>query len=91
MAPQAVPVATAAVIVATAAQNVQYQIFNVGTVTAYISNNSAVTSTTGFPLTPGSFINWYNAYNYGTSATPQAVYAICATGGTTLNVQGDGS
>jgi hypothetical protein len=90
MAPQSVPVATSAVIVASAAQNVQYQIFNVGSQVAYISNNSGVTSTTGFPLTPNSFINWYNAYNYGASGT-QNVYAICAAGGTTLNVTGDGS
>jgi hypothetical protein len=62
---------------------------NVGTVTAYISNNSAVTSTTGFPLTPNSFINWYSG-----SVLGGAVYAICATpvsgtAGTTLNVTGD--
>jgi hypothetical protein len=83
-APQSVPVATSATYVQTAAAGVQYQIMNVGTVTAYISNNAAVSTTTGFPLTPNSFINWYSGYQLG-----GAIYAICAVGGTTLNVTGD--
>jgi hypothetical protein len=48
-----------------------------------------VTSTTGFPLTPNSFINWYSAQQLG-----GAVYAIVASvvsgnTGTTLSVTGD--
>jgi hypothetical protein len=83
-APVSVPVATTAVILCSPATGVQFQIMNVGTQVCYVSNNSGVTSTTGFPLTPNSFINWYNAGPLG-----GAVYAICASGGTTVNVTGD--
>lgn len=95
-APVSVPVASAATIICSPGAGVQFQIMNVGNAVAYISNNSSVTTTTGFPLTPGSFINWYFPANYSVSGIPTAVYAICQTAiagqasiGTTLNVTGD--
>jgi hypothetical protein len=85
-----------AVILVTASQGVQYQIFNAGNVPVYLGPNNSVTSTNGMILPPNSFINWYNAFNYGTPGVPPAIWAICATPaagtiGTVINVTGDAS
>jgi hypothetical protein len=67
---------TAAVIVTGQGQygNETAQIFNPPTsgVTAYLSNNTGVTTTTGFALTPGSTITWYNPPTAGCSAITAA-------------------
>jgi hypothetical protein len=61
---------------------------NVGNVTAFLSSNSGVTATTGFPLTPGSKIEWISGANTGTPSTPIACYAITASSGTVVSVGG---
>lgn len=87
-APISTNVATTATLIATPFPGGNFEIYNVGTVTAYISNNASVTTTTGFALTPGSHVQWFQPYNYTTASTPTTCYAICVTGGTTINVQG---
>lgn len=51
---------------------------NFGSNVVYISNNAAVTTTTGFPLTAKSKITWYSAVG--------SVYGICATGTSRVQV-----
>lgn len=53
---------------------------NFGTNIVYISNNSGVTTTTGFPLTPNSSITWHNAVGsiYGITASGTARIQITA-------------
>jgi hypothetical protein len=88
-APISTSVSTTAVVVATPFPGGNFEIFNAGQATAYISNNASVTTTTAFPLTPGSYVRWFQPYNYTTSAIPATAYAICASGtGTVINVQG---
>jgi hypothetical protein len=48
-------------------------------VTAYLGAGSGVGTTTGFPLTPGSTITWYNPPSAG-------CYGITASGLVTLTV-----
>jgi hypothetical protein len=94
-APKSVNVSTTAIIVHTPGLGENVKIQNTGGVTAYLSNNSGVTVTTGLPLTPGSTIELFNAYNVIGSGAGVGIYGITgvitsagAATATTLSVLG---
>lgn len=81
MADQYVPVGTSATVIHQLAGGETLKIHNphIEGVTVYISNNSGVTTTTGFPMGAGSDIIWRNG--------PGTIYGITAAGASTLRLE----
>ena len=76
-------ISTTATLIKTPGLGEQVWLENISQTTVYVSSNSAVTSTTGFPLTYNSLIKWFNGYNGGFT-----LYGITASGQATVTING---
>ena len=86
MAQKIVPVTSSATLVHQPAVGETLTLFNQGPATVFVSNNSGVTTSTGFPLTVGSHVEWFKGANAGTAAAPVIIYGITASGNATLSL-----
>lgn len=77
-------VSTSAILLKAPGLGEQIRLQNVGQVTVFVSSNASVTATTGFPLTPGSEIRWFNGYNGGFT-----VYGITSSSASTISIGTD--
>ena len=81
-----VTIASAATFIKTAGPGEQLDIVNSGPAVVYISNNSGVTTTTGFELPPGSELHLYNLYNF--AGASGGLYGIVASGTGAVSING---
>lgn len=85
---QFVAVTNAATLVKTPGPGENVIIINNGPATIYVSNNSAVTTTTGLPLTQGSRTELFSPFNVIGTGAGVGIYGITASGTANVTVNG---